>query len=298
MKLAELVVMGVGGCVAACAGARQRGGSPSSSSPLVELSISDICNRGTQWLAPQGTQRQVREIEARYLDVEPAFEACLHRIESRRLPDERASALCLLEAAAWACEEGDDPWCLEALERASGTRYARASVAGGDAAEPGPRTSAAPRTLVQLRSDVHAEFTATRAFEDAMRALSIEFSDRTGIEVEQLALPVTAANLLERVRDSDDEGIALPGSSSSLDRFDWVAKAQGVTLGQVLVTLALDYVDSRPEYYPARLANEMTVWVRRHFPDDPALPLSDRQRRHLLGLLADHANGRPTPRGR
>ena len=77
MKLPELVVMGVGACVAACAGARQRGSSSSPSGPLIELSISDICNMGTHWLAPQGTQRQVREIEARYLDVEPAFEACL-----------------------------------------------------------------------------------------------------------------------------------------------------------------------------------------------------------------------------
>ena len=285
--------MGVGACVAACAGARQRGSSPSPSGPLIELSISDICNMGTHWLAPQGTQRQVREIEARYLDVEPAFEACLHRIESRRLPDARASALCLLEAAAWACEEGDDPWCLEALERASGRRHGRRSVMGADAAEPGPGTTEVPRTLAQLRLDVHAEFTATRAFEDAMRALSIEFTDRTGIEVEQLALPVTTANLLELVRDSDDEGIGLPGSSTSLDRFDWGGKAQGVILGKELERLALDYVDSWPERYPARLANEMTVWVRRHFPEDPALPLSDRQRRHLLGLLADHANGRP-----
>ena len=289
MRFAEMFVTALGAAAGLQHATAQRASHPSMTYRLMDLPITDICNQGAQWMAPIGADRQMRDSPAGFMDVEVGFENCLYRIASRGLPDERGTALCLLELAGDACADGQDAWCIDALLRSATDVIPEAGKKLAASLEPGPLPKANHRPLDQLRKDVHAEFSGTLAYRDVMLGLQTEFVDLTGLEVQGLTSPLTVANVLQVLRDSDSREVVGP---STLERFDWAARAGGLQLGALLRSIGQETINARPEHYAIELGAELDQWLGRNFPSDAALPITSHQRRHVLGLMVEYINGR------
>ncbi|MBJ7515974.1 MAG: hypothetical protein JHC82_06990 [Stenotrophomonas sp.] len=267
----------------------QRASQPSTTYRLMDLPITDICNQGGHWMAPIGTDRQMQESPVGFMDVEVGFENCLYRIASRGLPEERRTALCLLELAGDSCADGDDAWCIDALLRSATDVIPEAGKKLAASLEPGPMPVASHRSLDQLRKDVHAEFSGTIVYQDAMLTLKTELADLTGLDLEGLTSPLTVANVVQVLRDNDSGEVV---GATTMDRFDWAAKAEALRLGVLLGSIGQETINARPEHYRDDLGAELANWLDRNFPGDPAVPLTSHQRRHVLGLMVDYINGR------
>lgn len=289
MRLAEMFVAGLGAVAGLQGGSAQRASQPSVTSRLMHLPIADICNHGTHWMVPNGAGRQLQDAPIGFADVEVAFENCLYRISSRGLPEQRGTALCLLELAGDACADGDDAWCVDALRRSAMDVIPDAGRRLAASFEPGALPRASHRSLDQLRKDVHAEFSGKSTYQDAMLALEIELVDRTGLDLEGLTSPLTVANLMQVLSENDSGEVV---GATTMERFDWVAKAEGLKLGELLRSIGQETINARPEDYREDLGTELANWLGRNFPDDPAVPLTPHQRRHVLRLLVDHINAR------
>lgn len=288
MRLAEMFVTALGAAAAWQQAGAQRASQPPTSYRLMDFSISDVCNQGAHWMAPITAYQQMRESPAGYFD-EVGFENCLYRIASRELPEERRTALCLLELAGDACAGGDDAWCIDALRRSAIDVIPEAGRKLAASFEPGALPRASYRSLDQLRKDVHAEFSGTIVYQDAMLTLKTELADLTGLHLEGLTSPLTVANVVQVLRDNDSGEVV---GATTLDRFDWAAKAEALRLGVLLRSIGQETINARPEHYRDDLGAELANWLGRNFPGDPAVPLTSHQRRHVLGLLVDYINAR------
>lgn len=289
MRLAEMFVTALGAAAAWRQAGAQRASQPSVNSRLIHLPIADICNQGAHWMVPIGADRQLQEAPAGFADVEVGFENCLHRVSQRGLPGERSAALCLLEVAAATCADGDDPWCIDALLRSATDVIPEAGRKLAASFDPGALPRASYRSLDQLRNDVHAEFSGTIVYQDAMLTLKTELADLTGLDLEGLTSPLTVANVVQVLRDNDSGEVV---GATTMDRFDWAAKAEALRLGVLLGSIGQETINARPEHYRDDLGAELANWLDRNFPGDPAVPLTSHQRRHVLGLMVDYINGR------
>jgi hypothetical protein len=290
MRLAEMFVASLGAMAGLQGANAQRASQPSTTYRLMDLPITDICNQGGHWMAPIGTDRQMQESPVGFMDVEVGFENCLYRIASRGLPEERRTALCLLELAGDSCADGDDAWCIDALLRSATDVIPEAGKKLAASLEPGPMPVASHRSLDQLRKDVHPEFSGMLAYQDVMLGLQTEFVDLTGLDVQGLASPLTVANVLQVLRDSDSGEVV--AGTRTLDRFDWAVKASGLQLVALLRSIGQETINAKPEHYAIELGAELDQWLGRNFPSDSALPITSHQRRHVLGLMVDYINGR------
>lgn len=300
MRVAEMFVAGLGalaGLQHATDGhaTRQRASNPVRSYRLVDLPIADICNQGGHWMAPIDPDLHLREAPIGFSEAEPRFESCLHRIASRRLPEARSAALCLMEVAADTCAGGDDPWCIDALLRSATDVIPRAGEQLAASLEPGPLPLATYRSLDQLRRDIHAEFRGRTVYQDAMQRMEIEFGDLTGLDLQAQRAPLTVGNVLQVLRDSDSgSGSGERVGASSMERFDWAARATGLQLGDLLESIGREVINARPEHYRESLGEELSQWVQRNFASDAAEPITAHQRRHLVGLMLEGINARVT----
>jgi len=298
MRVAEMFVAGLG----ALAGLQhathghatlQRASNPVRSHRLVDLPIADICNQGGNWMAPIDSDLQLREAPVGFAEAEPRFESCLHRIASRRLPEARSGALCLMEVAADTCAGGEDPWCIDALLRSATDVIPRAGEQLAASLEPGPLPLATYRSLDQLRRDIHAEFRGRTVYQDAMQHMEIEFGDLTGLDLQAQRAPLTVGNVLQLLRDSDSgSGSGERVGASSMERFDWAARETGLQLGDLLESIGREVINARPEHYRESLGEELAQWVQRNFASDAAEPITAHQRRHLVGLMLEGINAR------
>lgn len=293
MRLAEMIVAGLGAVAGLQHSPQQRASLASDTHRLMDLPIADICNQGAHWMAPPGADRQLRDAPIGFAELEIGFENCLHRVSSRGLPGERSTALCLLELAADTCTEGDDAWCIDALLRSATDVIPKAGRRLAASFEPGPLPTASYRSLDQLRKDIHPEFTHTLVYQEAMQGLEIEFTDRTGLDLEAITIPLTVANVLQLLRENDSGEVVGP---STMERFDRQAKAAGLQLGALLGRIGQEVINAKPEHYPMDLDAELDQWRGRNFPHDPALPITAHQRRHVIGLMVEHINARIPPR--
>lgn len=298
MRVAEMFVAGLGalaGLQHATHGhaTRQRASNPVRSHRLVDLPIADICNQGGHWMAPIDPDLHLSDAPAGFAEAEPRFESCLHRIASRRLPEARSAALCLMEVAADTCAGGEDPWCIDALQRSSTDVIPRAGAQLEASLEPGPLPLATYRSLDQLRRDIHAEFRGRTVYQDAMQRMEIEIGDLTGLDLQAQRAPLTVGNVLQLLRDSDSgSGRGERVGASSMERFDWAARATGLQLGDLLESIGWEVINARPEHYRESLAEELSQWVQRNFASDAAEPITAHQRRHMVGLMLEGINAR------
>lgn len=288
MRLAEMFVAGLAAAAAWQQAGAQRASQPATTHRLMDFSISDICNQGGHWMAPITAEPQMRESPPGYFD-EVGYENCRHGISSHDLPEERSNALCLMKVAAASCADGDDPWCIDALLRTATDEIPKAGQALAASLPPGPLPRAIYRSLDQLRRDVHPAFVGRFEYQEAMQGLEIEFVDRTGLDINAQTSPLTVADVLQLLRDSDSGEVV---GASTLDRFDWAAKATGLQLGTLLKSIAQETINARPEHYRDDLDAELDTWLGRNFPADPAAAITAHQRRHVIGLMLERINAR------